>query len=199
MRFPNTPVLDTFNRANESPLSGGGNWAANANWWGDPLELVSNQIKMPSGATGGYAGSYWTASQFSGKPEWFCDVAVAPTGVDYINFELIDASSDFAGGTPNGYLAAFSLGETLKLWRWDAGAASQIAITSIVLGDGDGIGLKVDPVGHQISMYHRAASNGIWVRAARVTDANHGGANWIGSIGISGTSIRLDNVGGGSA
>src|SRR5438309_11332522 len=40
--FPSTPILDNFNRADEDPLSGGGNWANLDPTSGDHFELLSN-------------------------------------------------------------------------------------------------------------------------------------------------------------
>jgi hypothetical protein len=43
MAFPTTGLLDQFNRANETPLSGGGNWAVLSTSI-NPLKLLSNEI-----------------------------------------------------------------------------------------------------------------------------------------------------------
>ena len=61
-----TGLLDDFNRADENPLSGGGNWAFNQ-YVSDPLQLGSNAAigSVPSN----FQGSYWTPGAFSGDME----------------------------------------------------------------------------------------------------------------------------------
>lgn len=61
-----TGLLDDFNRADENPLSGGGNWAFN--------QFLSNQLKLASNTAVGidastFQGSYWTPSTFSDDME----------------------------------------------------------------------------------------------------------------------------------
>jgi RHS repeat-associated protein len=57
------PILDTFNRANEDPLSGGGNWAradTGSVWLA--MRLVDNAARR---STSGSSMSYWTQSSFT--------------------------------------------------------------------------------------------------------------------------------------
>lgn len=68
---PTTPILDTFTRANENPLSGGGNWANLNTSYGTVIKLISNtaRIDVASGA-----GSYWTRAVISDF-ECYCTIA----------------------------------------------------------------------------------------------------------------------------
>ncbi len=75
MAFPTTSVLDDFNRADENPLSGGGNWAL-LNSLGAPLKSVSNQVGESTNALN---ESYWAASNFGPDCEVFCTFSVVPT------------------------------------------------------------------------------------------------------------------------
>jgi RHS repeat-associated protein len=55
------PILDNFNRADEDPLSGGGNWArAQQNTWFD-MRIVSN---VATHSASGVSMSYWTQQSF---------------------------------------------------------------------------------------------------------------------------------------
>jgi RHS repeat-associated protein len=57
------PILDTFNRANEDPLSGGGNWArAQQNTWFD-MRIVGS---VATHSASGSSMSYWTQQSFPG-------------------------------------------------------------------------------------------------------------------------------------
>ena len=56
------PVLDNFNRPNEDPLSGGGNWArAQQNTWFD-MRIVGN---VATHSASGSSMSYWTQNAFA--------------------------------------------------------------------------------------------------------------------------------------
>lgn len=61
----NPTFLDDFNRANESPLSGGGNWARLDSVWSDDMDLVSNQATHGAGKT--FSFSYWTPESWNGS------------------------------------------------------------------------------------------------------------------------------------
>lgn len=78
MLFPSTPVLDTFNRANESPLDAP--WAPAVYWWGTDLDLISNAVANGNvtGPTIFASGSYWTTSLFGPNFEAYVTVTVLP-------------------------------------------------------------------------------------------------------------------------
>lgn len=68
--FPQTPLLDDFNRANEAPLSGGGNWHPTDDaWFGDLLSLDTNRVK-------GSGGSVWDHQMEGNCAEAYCDIPV---------------------------------------------------------------------------------------------------------------------------
>jgi hypothetical protein len=53
------PILDNFNRADENPLSGGGNWAqTDLGAWPTPMRLLNNSATRAIGNT--TSASYWT-------------------------------------------------------------------------------------------------------------------------------------------
>jgi RHS repeat-associated protein len=56
-------VLDDFNRADEDPLSGGGDWAqTDSGTWPTPMRLVTNAARRG----GNTSASYWTQDSFAG-------------------------------------------------------------------------------------------------------------------------------------
>lgn len=73
--FPTTPILDNFNRANEDPLSGGGNWDTSVWAFGsDGLAVVSNQAQGGGGSFWddvweGCAEVYATIAHYGGEPQ----------------------------------------------------------------------------------------------------------------------------------
>jgi len=57
------PILDNFNRPDEDPLSGGGNWAqTDLGGWPTPMRLVNNSATRGANTS----ASYWTQASFAG-------------------------------------------------------------------------------------------------------------------------------------
>lgn len=84
--FPNTPIIDTFNRADEDPLSGGGTWtsagctAAGSRF----LRNVSNQAGRSASGAGGGAGSWRVATLQTSEQEIYLTVATVPVAGERI-------------------------------------------------------------------------------------------------------------------
>lgn len=114
---PTTPILDNFNRADESPLSGGGNWAKVGApcaplGGGGALRIVANRVTVTAGAIGGH--SYWTPS-FNADQEAYARIdGVLPTATNEGEYSVYARLTDpgVAGGS-DGY--AFQL-EPVR-WR----------------------------------------------------------------------------------
>lgn len=193
--FPTTAIFDAFNRANESPLSGGGNWTT-GDWWDNLAVLESNRIRMAAGDPAGYAGAQWAAA-FTGAVEAYATfVTGGPIDTAtprYFEVDILDATS--TAGSPNGYVVGFE-GTGLVLGRYDAGTFAKRATANVTVGDGDAIGVAYNPLSGRLQAWHRAASNGVWVRVAEVVDATYRGP-WNLEFGIQGAPI-LDDCGGGS-
>lgn len=66
MGTPTYPVLDNFNRADEDPLSGGGNWSTGMYTGESAMRLSSNAA---IGASGAWGGRRWNAATFGGDCE----------------------------------------------------------------------------------------------------------------------------------
>lgn len=75
MPSPTTPVLDNFNRANESPLSGGGNWGFGGLL--DQLRLVSNEAAGGAGSSSSI--SRWNPTVFAADQEAYLTRSVIGT------------------------------------------------------------------------------------------------------------------------
>ena len=57
------PLLDNFNRPDEDPLSGGGNWAqTDSGGWPTPMRLLNNSATRGTNTS----ASYWTQMSFQG-------------------------------------------------------------------------------------------------------------------------------------
>lgn len=202
MRFPTTPILDTGNRANETPLSNGGMWGT-APWWSDNmLILEGQQFRVAAGDPVGYAGAEHTV-QVTGAVELYVDVSsasLAHDSSDYFELDLIDnASVDL--GAPDGYVVGFATNPSiptelsLALGRYDAGTFTALANSGLNLVSGDAVGITVDPATNLLRAYRR--NEGRWSQVMQATDGTYNGP-WRRQFGIIGETIRLDNIGGGT-
>lgn len=181
--FPATAVLDNFNRANENPLSDGGNWTEFL-FYGQPLQLVSNQAKGQVPPT--TPASYWVPSTFT-DCEVYCDVvSFGDGGIDLIlRINPADNSNYFCTFTPTGF----------TLYRSPLGSTTIISSGTATISPGDTIGLRA--IGSVISVWVK--HNGIWDVLDAETDTSVTGAGHIG-LGTedTATSSVMDNFGGGA-
>lgn len=79
--FPTTPILDTFIRADEDPLSQGGAWVSQAS---GGLKIVSN-LATPTAANGASYRGYF------GDAELYVQLVVGTTGAKYLRTRLADS------------------------------------------------------------------------------------------------------------
>lgn len=83
--FPQTPILDDFNRANEDPLDGGGNWPTGIGNTIFQCTLNSNSVSSQSNADT-VASRRWTAgleTPYGSSQEVYCTIktSVAAGGI----------------------------------------------------------------------------------------------------------------------
>lgn len=172
------PVLDNFQRADESPLSDGGKWGG-AISGANELELVSRQGRQ---ATTNYSGQSW-GTTFGPDCGVGATFAVAPT--NYIRMYL---RCDTANCGNNGYYA-YWFGANVYLYRIDAGAGHNQASASWTPADGDL--LEITVVGSLFTI----TQNGVTLLTH--TDATYSAAGYIGIAGHD-TTYRLANFRGGT-
>ncbi len=196
MPAPNTGYLDQFNRANEDPLSGGGNWAGSIF---DPaggdtqLQLVSNAVlgRLTT------SESYWAAATFGPRSEVWFTLATRPTdqGVAlYTNLQ-----SPGTSGVDGYFFVVYTLSGTDhgELYRVDNNVATQLGATvTLVLTSGDQFWYsQIDGV---LTGYQRSSGIGPWVAVIVRTDDTY--SQVVGNVGISidRAVAVLDDVGGGT-
>ena len=187
--FPLYSILDDFNRADESPLSGTGNWQSVAYFSGN-FRLVSNQIATISPAT--FGGMAW-GTKLDLNFNAYVDIPVLPNA-DSTNVKLSMLVSLI--GNQDGFAVEFfSSGGGLYayLYRYTAGSAAALGnLTPFPLSPGDAIG--IDRSGTTIRAWYR--KNGVWVKAIEAVDASSQ-VPLYPSVSINGTVPRVDNFGGG--
>jgi Concanavalin A-like lectin/glucanases superfamily len=179
-----TPVLDSFNRANEDPLSGGGNWANVITGASGRLKLVSNQV-----ARGGGNGAYWTPQTLT-DCEAYAILAVLPTSDDAgVLARIQDVSS---GVTYDGYMAVAGP-SNIRLYRvTDGNTEVQLGAVNVSWTAGDQIGIRC--IGTKIEAW--AYQSGVWSKKISATDTAYAS----GALGLyeSDLTARLDDFGGGA-
>jgi peptidoglycan/xylan/chitin deacetylase (PgdA/CDA1 family) len=178
-----TPILDSFNRANENPLSGGGNWGAISSLGG--AQLVSNAVASPSSTT---AASLWR-TVFTGDVETY---ATIPSST---NNAGLYAETTLSSGNANGYLWQWQgsdVSPAFRLYRSDNNVLTTLGTFSgFTLTPGDKLALRVIGDSVQGWVYHL----GDWQQVASATDTTYR----TGQIGVRprGTTPIIDDFGGG--
>jgi len=194
---PTTPILDNFNRADESPLSGGGNWAKVGApcaplGGGGSLRIVSERVTVSAGAIGGH--SYWTPS-FNADQEAYARIdGVLPTATNEGEYSVYARLTDpgVAGGS-DGY--AFQLAPvTWRLIEFTNGVCTTLASgPSSVFAVGDYMWLRCE--GTTIAGYVTDLIDA--TQLFSVNDSAHNNAGNIG-IRVRTGSMFWDDFGGGA-
>lgn len=190
MAFPTTPVLDNFNRANENPLSGGGNWLGPLFGSGPQLLLASNQVDTAVSEQRG--SSYWSAS-FAADQEVYCDVPAIEQVVG-LSFRQVNTG----GATRSGYhveVVSLSGPGNILVSRTDNDSDTALGVSmSANLNASDGIGVSI--VGSTISVYTKIS--GTWSLLGTRTDSTYTSGGVVGiDTSTFGPSGQIDNFGGG--
>ena len=170
-----TGILDDFNRADENPLSGGGNWTTA----GDAPEIVSNQVT--SSSTG---DAFWVAgSEIADGEAYFTVAALVDTGSSTILYARWNVSS------PAGYIFVYGEGN-FSLYRWDPGYVE--IDTSIGDNFDAGDQMRLLFVGSQIEGW--VNHDGVWEMVVSGTDSTFtSGRIGFGVV----TTNAIDDFGGG--
>ena len=192
MAFPSTPVLDNFNRSNENPLSGSGDWDGPLRGDGGvELQLLSNAVESAVSEQRG--SSYWVAS-FTADQEVYADIA----GLEQV-MGIYARCTNPGGGSLDGYglvISSLSGPNNIALNRIDDASETVLGSAfSASLTIGEAVGLEL--VGTTITVYHRGA--GGWSSLGSRTDGTYNNAGVIGIDSAAfGTGNKIDNFGGGA-
>lgn len=186
MAFPTTGILDNFNRADENPLDGGGNW-------GD--RLTNNDLQILSNRAAGTGANvlnsrYWAASQFGPDCEVYYSVPVINVSPDYLRLWIRIQNPGAANET--GYMMQWlNDANGCKIFKETARESySQLAVNAAArFAANDQIGMEA--IGTTITVYQNGTS------VVSVSDGTTTGAGYI-AIGCRSTIFRLDDFGGGT-
>lgn len=196
MAFPTTSVLDSFTGTNGTDLP-----VYSANWVSAPtggqnLEIQGNAATGTGAPANNING--WTTT-FGPASEVYCTISTKP-GNNEIVLILARLVQETSLTTVDGYCLRFQVltgTDTLTIQRFDNGVQTSLgASISQEVSAGDAIGLYI--AGSTLQAYYKA-SGGSWGQAGTDrTDSTHSAAGKI-ALFSSGTTVRIDEFGGGSA
>lgn len=188
--FPTTGLLDNFNRADSGTL--GANWT-NKVGAGDAagLKIVSNHAEVVT--AGSTNGAYWSVGTVGPDSEAYVTLASVPTGGGHAE---VFARLVNAGGTFSGYGIDMSGSGLMALYRWDAGANTQLGsgYGPVTLTAGDAIGIEC--AGLWISSYYY--TSGTWSQGDSSGDTTYPAAGHIGLRIQTNAATTFDDFSGGT-
>jgi hypothetical protein len=155
--------LDNFNRANETPLSGGGNWGHTGSVV-QTLNLVSNQAV----ATGVPGQMNWVAGGALGDCEAYCTITQLPLGASGVVGVVCRQQTAQPTGE-DAYFAYLTTSGVVVVGFWDgSGFANSFAVYTLSpaaqVGDKIGLQVKGDNGANPITLktWYQSASGGGW-------------------------------------
>lgn len=193
--FPVTPILDDFNRADETPLTGGGNWPRALGNTIFTLSLVGNQV-VSQATQNTRASRLWTGPQNRsyGTPQ---EVYVTIGGsVSTGRVGIYNRVTE--GGVPGdveGFLLEADFDTDLLVFRSFVGVSffdlySEARTWSV----GDKIGIR--SLGHEHYLYVDQGAG--WALTTTVFNNTHYGDIYNFGVALATQTPRLDNFGGGN-
>jgi len=183
MAFPESGILDDFNRSDEGPPP--------SSSWADAvsgLEVVSNACKASASGSPSKM-SYWSDETFDQGQECYVQITTkGPTGSEVgvvINYDEV-------GGTGYQFYVDVNAGtDNLVLAPLDG--AGDVLITPQEASDGDWIGISRS--GNTVTGYYRAGA-GAWTTIGAVSNDTYIDAKYV-ALFADHTDWVLDNFGGG--
>ena len=198
MPFPTTGVIDSFTRADESPLSDGGNWSQGPEEFdgASTLKLVSNQVAQTQTPddVNTKGSAYRNNANYGPDAEAYVDVATVPEFFMSLYVRIVTPGV----GTTDGYFIFIDTTSGTNNWT----LARKDNNTSVAIGSngsqavaaGSKVGLRV--LGTTLSAWYQP-SGGSWTQVVSTTDTTYSAAGRI-AMKMRGDLGRFDNFGGGT-
>lgn len=190
MAFPTTPQLDNFTRANEDPLSQGGNWGIDLLPATGNLQVLTN---LCAATIDDYCDAWRDNTDYGPDSEAWC---VVPTWEAGKAIELTVRIANPGAAGLDGYLLHVAKPDVWEIYRIDNTSQTKLGVTvTQAVANGDSIGLEA--VGTSIRGYHRSGV-GAWTLIMTRSDATYGAAGFIGLV-IQEDATRVSSFGGGTS
>lgn len=192
---PLTPILDSFNRADENPATG---WTAFPGVEG--VRVLST--KFAAGTTTAQNGAYFNTAMTGPNQEVYITISTLPVN---LGSTVIYARNDPSGGgtVGNNYALRHSridgTSDQIFISRHDASVATTLATYSQDLSAGDAIRMRC--VGSTIEAWVRVSN--VWTMLGSVTDVKYDGTGNQTRLSLatqepSTPTARWDDFGGGT-
>jgi len=182
-------TLDSFNRANENPLSFGGRWGNGILGSGERgLKVDSNLLAGGKTAT---TTAWWKPTQLGPDSEAFATIATLPGNGN--SFRLYVRLQAPGSSAVDGYMLLFTQSsgtDQVALYRVTNGALIQLAAADRAVAAGTVLLLRAK--GNTLESWVREGAT--WTRVGYATDSAYPGAGYAG-VGIRGKTGRLDDFG----
>lgn len=196
MGFPNTSILDNFNRADQGPpLSI--NWT---DFFGDSggWKVSSNTAVMGSGVNNG--SEYWNPNIFGPDCEAYFTVTTKPTSTKALRIlaRIQTSLPSIFPGDPDMYWVELkpAVGtDVVNITRYFGGTPTILTAINQEFSTGDALGISV--IGSTITAWYKA-SGGSWVSIGTGIDTTLTSAGYIGINADADLTAVLDDFGGGS-
>ena len=181
-------ILDTFNRANENPLSFASRWGNGI--LGAPSE-ASRSSRTNVRAIGRRRRLLGGRRSSAPTQRAYATITTLPGNGDAVRLYVRLQTPGSAA--VDGYMLLFTQSsgtDQLTLYRVTNGALTQLSVVNQEIAAGNRLLLRAK--GTALEAWVRAGTT--WTRASRVTDSTYTGAGYAG-IGIRGKTGRLDDFG----
>ena len=183
------PLLDGFNRANESPLSGGGKWSNGVNGSNETgLQLVSGALACSKSTS---CASWWNPAPYGPDSEVWGTITTLPgTGNQFRLYVRIQQPGSLAVDAYMLRTNQLTGTDEVYLERIDNSTFVRLLTVSQELAVGDRLLLRVS--GSTLEAWLERGTG--WTRLGSATDTTYPAAGYTG-VGLRGTTGRLDDYG----
>lgn len=183
--FPTTPILDTFNRANEDPATG---WTD----IGTPgLAVVSNQLAQTAPA----GNAYFNTPCTSPDQEVYAQIAVKPSAPNEIIMNV--RRNPGGGGADEGYMVWFITQAGTDQIQMRDPLDGILFTGNVELSVGDWFGMSA--VGTLFTAWYHKVTTG-WVALGSANDSMNDGTGNKNKLSVylgDDSTTKIDNFGGG--
>ena len=190
MPFPTTPVLDSFTRANESPVASG--WLGPTRPAGGQLKILSNQLLMLAPADASNSNHSYFNTSYAADQEGYVTVVTLPAAAGGVSVTARIVSPGVGG--VNFYQWTYTTGTGWRLFVVIGNSYTQLGSTAAtpVLSAGDTIGLRL--IGPTLTGL--AKLSGVWTEILTINNSQITAGGFLG-VEITDATAVTDDFGGG--
>lgn len=194
MAFPTTGVLDTFDRADENPLSDGGKWTNKTDPGFGDCQVLTN---LGAGVGAGGNGAFRNNQTYGPDTEAFLTISTLAGNGDDTGVEIRIADGGLTTVDAYRVVAQKAAGASNDIWRVARldNTVQTVLGANIIQEFSAGDGLGIEMVGSTITVYWK--TGGTWTSLGTRTDTTYTAAGNIGML-MDTTTPRVNDFGGGT-